>query len=502
MANSREEVLALEFKARAGDLDAKHMLGMAYRRGDGVAQDKVKGASLIVEAADGGCRPALSSAGVCYYFGDGVPKNHRLAMKWYQAAISAGIWEGFFNVADLFDDSDEIPKNPVEALAWFASSLGVMPHTADRMQAIVGTLSDENLDLAARRAVQIMKAAEAGKPLDLVGDFVSVTPIPGSVRNHNSSPASLLSFLLFFHQHSQTKYSDGLLLREFLNGKSPVYVALEDTAEELGLVAIIKGFDRQVKVTGLHRLDDGSFALQVYDDFYQIEKQLGKHFGKEYSTEELQDFIKKTGIRHVLLNKDLSTAYYISTQHDPADDPAPETPPVFVKRRVGTGLSPSALAPALSIDWDNIDPDDPKGFYAFFGVVPDATLSVITSAYKRILRDYAGNESVISDANVAYAVLSNSNKRRFYDNNQVNLTRREAERLKQKELKDKTPPSSRVRINPAEEPDRPGLFDDAIRRGVRLNPVEEPQHRNIRPRSGGGCGVAVLVIGLFLYVLA
>ena len=118
MANSREELLALEFKARAGDLDAKHMLGMAYRRGDGVAQDKAKGAGLIIEAAEGGCKHALSSVGVCYYFGDGVPKNHRLAMKWYQAAAKAGIWEGFFNVADLFDDSDEIAKNHESRGGW------------------------------------------------------------------------------------------------------------------------------------------------------------------------------------------------------------------------------------------------------------------------------------------------------------------------------------------------------------------------------------------------
>jgi hypothetical protein len=502
MANSREEILALEFKARAGDLDAKHSLGMAYRRGDGVAQDKAKGASLIIEAADSGCKPALSSVGVCYYFGDGVPKNHRLAMKWYQAAASAGIWEGFFNVADLFDDSDEIAKNPVEALAWFTSSLGVMPHSADRMQAIVGSLSDENLDLAARRAVQIMKAAESGKSLDMVGDFVVVNPIQGSVRNHNSSPASLLSYLLCFHMHSQTKYSDGILLREFISGQSPIYVALEDTAAELVVGALLKRDDRLVKVTGLHRLEDGSFALQVYDDFYQIEKQLGKHFGQEYSPEELQVFVRKTGIRHILVNHGLPTTYTISKQNSPADDPAPETPPVFVERRVGPKSSPSTPPPKLSINWDDINPLDPKGYYAFFGVKPDAPLSVITSAYDRIVRDWSDDAVVIYEAGTAFAVLSNPHKRRFYDKNQVNLTRREAERLKQKDLRDREHLSSRARINPSEGPDRPGLFHDHVRRGLYINPVEEPQHRNIRPRNSGGCGVAVLIIGLFLYVLA
>jgi hypothetical protein len=496
MANSREEILALEFKARAGDLDAKHSLGMAYRRGDGVAQDKAKGASLIIEAADGGCKPALSSVGVCYYFGDGVPKNHRLAMKWYQAAASAGIWEGFFNVADLFDDSDEIAKNPVEALAWFTSSLGVMSHSADRMQAIVGSLSDENLDLAARRAVQIMKAAETGKPLDMVGDFVAVSPIPGSVRHPESSPASLLSYLLFFHLHSQTQYSDGLLLRELLNGKSPIYVALEDTAAEMALGAILKGKDQQVMVTGLHRLEDGSFALLVYDDFRHIEKKMGKHFGNEYSPEELQQFVKKTGIRHVVVNHDLPTMYVISKQNDPADDPAPETPPVYVERRTGSGSSASETPPKLEIDWENIDPADPKGYYAYFGVEPDAPLSAITQAYKRILRECADNAFVINEANIAYTVLSNPHKRRFYDKNQVNLTRLEAERRKPK-VNDQ--PS--VHIFPSED-DTPnnsqqssgGFSNRHYGRTMGL-PVE-PEDRRPRRTSSGGCLVVMLPLSV------
>ena len=480
MANSREEVLALEFKARAGDLDAKHMLGMAYRRGDGVAQDKAKGAALIIEAAEGGCKPALSSVGVCYYFGDGVPKNHWLAMKWYQSAAKAGIWEGFFNVADLFDDSDEIAKNPVEALAWFTSSLGVMPHAADRMQAIVGTLSDENLDRAARRAVQIMKAAEAGKPLDLVGDFVAVSPIQGSERSVGSSPASLLSYLLFFHLRSQSQYSDGLLLRELISGTSPIYVALEDTAAELALGTILKGKDQQVMVTGLHKLDDGTFALLVYDDFLQIEKKMGKHFGKEFSPQELQELIKKTGIRHVAVNHGLPTMYLVSKQSDPKDDPTPEAPPVYVERRTGSDPFPSATAPKLKTDWEYIDPEDPKGFYAYFGVKPTAHISAITKAYNRVLKECAGNEFVINEANIAYAVLSSPNKRRYYDTQQAALSRRMNEQRKQESARR------------SESAQQRSVFSG--RTGGM--PAEGPGELNTPRRSSGGC--MLLLIPLFI----
>ncbi len=500
MPNSREDILNLEVRARAGDLDAKHSLGMAYRRGDGVAQDKAKGAGLIIEAADGGCKPALSSVGVCYYFGDGVPKNHRLAMKWYQAAASAQIAEGFFNVADLFDDSDEIPKNPVEALAWFTCCLGAMPNAADRMHAIVADLSDENMDRAARRAVQIMTASQAGKPLDMVGDFAVVSPIPGSNRPVGSSKASLLSYLLFFHQRSQTEFSDGILLREVLRGKSPIFIALDETAEDLVMGDLWADKDRLLRVAGVHRLDDGSVAVLVFDDLRHVEARVGKHFAQELGSEELQALVMRSGIQHIIVNHGLPTAYGISRRGDSSQSDAVNGPDNSEQR------TPSALpvprpaspgpVPRLEIDWENIDPVDPKGYYAYFGVEPDAPLSAITQAYKRILRECADNAFVINEANIAYTVLSNPHKRRFYDKNQVNLTRLEAERRKPKVKEDST-----ASIYPSED-DTPKNAAQPSREpsnryyGRTMGLPVEPEDRRPRRTSSGGCLVVMLPLSV------
>ena len=482
MANSREDILELEAKARAGDMDAKHALGMAYRRGDGVPVDKSKGAELIIEAADGGCKPALSSVGVCYYYGDGVPKNHRLAMKWCLAAASAGLGVGFFNVADLFDDSDQIPKNPVEALAWFTCSLGVMPESADRMRAIVGGLSDENLDRAARRAVQIMKAAQAGEPLDMVGNFVVVTPIAGSVRPSASTPASLLSYLLFFHLRSQTEFSDGLLLREVLGGKSPMYIAFDESAEEKVLRDLMGEKERQVRVAGVHQLEDGSLFIRVYDDFRHIEEQVGKHFGREVDAQELQELVATSNITHVILNQGLPTTYAISKRG--ASSPK-DTPPKAEPVKNSPARGEAVRTPKLKTHWDDVDEKDPKGYYAYFGVDPKADIAVIRKAYERILRECADNAFVVNEANFAFSVLSNPNKRRYYDTQQAALSRRMEDTKKQEQERSEQRTQGSGRSN--------------THAGRTMGmPAEGPREFN-RPRpSSGGCMIflAPLMVGV------
>ena len=46
-------------------------------------------------------------------------------------------------------------------------------------------------------------------------------------------------------------------------------------------------------------------------------------------------------------------------------------------------------------DWDHIDPKDPKGYYAYFGVSPDADLATITAAYMKVIMECSGNSFII-----------------------------------------------------------------------------------------------------------
>jgi hypothetical protein len=463
MANSREDILLLEVKAQGGDLTAKHALGVAYRRGDGVAVDKAKGAGLIIEAADGGLKEALSSMGVCYYYGDGVPKNHRLAMKWFLSAASAGVASGFFNVADLFDDSDQIPKNPVESLAWFTCCLGVMPEAGERMGAIVGELSEENLDRAAVRADQIMKAAQSGESLDMIGAFVAATPIPGSKRDNESSKASLLSYLLFFHLRNKTSFSDGLLLVELLRGKSHVYLALGDSPEEMVRNMLSQEKEYLVKLACVVEDDDLGKILFVYDDVRHIEEKFGKHYSRGVSVTEVQEIAQKLGIGHVAVNSGLPTAYAVTRKDGGDSRPAPSSRQAAPKP-----------APKLKTDWDYIDSKDPKGYYAYFGVKPDADISTITDAYCTVLKECAGNDFVINEANRAYAVLSNPGKRQFYDTEQAGITRREEERRKQM-----------------------AAYNSAQSSGRWTGKVNDSEPSQVRQTSSSGGGCMLLLIPLF-----
>ena len=66
-------------------------------------------------------------------------------------------------------------------------------------------------------------------------------------------------------------------------------------------------------------------------------------------------------------------------------------------------------------DWDHIDPKDPKGYYAYFGVSCYTDMTEITKAYIKILTECVGNHFVINEATKAYNLLSNPEKRREYD---------------------------------------------------------------------------------------
>jgi DnaJ-class molecular chaperone len=84
-------------------------------------------------------------------------------------------------------------------------------------------------------------------------------------------------------------------------------------------------------------------------------------------------------------------------------------------------------------DWEHIDPKDPKGYYAYFGVSPEADLPTITTAYMKVIKECSGNSFIIKEANRAYEILSDSDKRRSYDADQSTTPNK-----KSKHNKDKT----------------------------------------------------------------
>lgn len=75
----------------------------------------------------------------------------------------------------------------------------------------------------------------------------------------------------------------------------------------------------------------------------------------------------------------------------------------------------AALKEAGGVDWRSTNTADPKGYYAYFGLSPDASLRDIVKAYSDILREYSGNPIILSMAQEAYAVLCDPLMRHAYD---------------------------------------------------------------------------------------
>jgi len=146
-------------------------------------------------------------------------------------------------------------------------------------------------------------------------------------------------------------------------------------------------------------------------------------------------------------------------------------------------------------DWDHIDPKDPKGYYAYFGVSPEASLSEITEAYVKVIRECSGNEFVLSEATKAYSVLSNLEKRREYDTQYSTP------------LTQSTPKKEdKVFLNEDESP-RTNSYSGRTM-GMPAEPVYDKEpHRtkiSLRPDNGNGCVtwfVILMIISASLSIL-
>lgn len=110
------------------------------------------------------------------------------------------------------------------------------------------------------------------------------------------------------------------------------------------------------------------------------------------------------------------------------------------------------------INWDHIDSKDPKGYYAYFWVSPDADLATITKAYMKVIKECSGNPFIIKEANKAYEVLSDTNKRKSYDAHQSTFPNK-----KSKHNKDKTP---------KKEPEDDDYFERGLIMGLALPPED------------------------------
>ncbi|KAF9085291.1 hypothetical protein BGX27_003506, partial [Mortierella sp. AM989] len=79
--------------ASQGSAGAQFYLGVMYKSGEGVTQNKSKAVEWFQKAAIQGSAGAQLNLGTMYNNGDGVAQDRSKAVEWFQKAASQGIAE-------------------------------------------------------------------------------------------------------------------------------------------------------------------------------------------------------------------------------------------------------------------------------------------------------------------------------------------------------------------------------------------------------------------------
>src|SRR6516165_2033644 len=146
--------------AEDGDPRAEAVLGSAYYRGRGVAQNDSEAAKWFRLAADKGNAVARFTLGVMYGEGRGVPQDYAEAARWYRRAAEQGDAQAQYNLGLAYARGEGVTQNAVEAHMWFNLAAARFPasDTRNRTAAVknrdtvAGEMSSDHLAEAQKRA--------------------------------------------------------------------------------------------------------------------------------------------------------------------------------------------------------------------------------------------------------------------------------------------------------------------------------------------------------------
>jgi len=101
----------------ASDPAAQYDLGVAYLRGDGVAQDDRKAVQWFRKAAKQGYAPAQNRLGICYLRGQGVKRDTAEAVRWYRRAAEQGHVAAQTNLGSAYYRGEGVPQDYARAVS-------------------------------------------------------------------------------------------------------------------------------------------------------------------------------------------------------------------------------------------------------------------------------------------------------------------------------------------------------------------------------------------------
>ena len=122
MANGQESeevrlFKAVKIKAEQGHAKAQAILGLMYRKGQGVEKNDKEPAKWFQKAAEQGDADAQFCLGAMYYNGEGVPQDYAEAVKWFRKAAEQK-HAAQAMLGGMYSEGKGVPKDDVKAAEW------------------------------------------------------------------------------------------------------------------------------------------------------------------------------------------------------------------------------------------------------------------------------------------------------------------------------------------------------------------------------------------------
>ena len=102
--------------AELGDAKAQYNLGMAYDKGQGVAQNYPQAAQWYRKSADQGLAQAQNNLGFLYKQGQGVPQDYGQAAAWFRKSADQGYAQAQYNLGLAYRDGQGVKQDQYQAI--------------------------------------------------------------------------------------------------------------------------------------------------------------------------------------------------------------------------------------------------------------------------------------------------------------------------------------------------------------------------------------------------
>lgn len=140
-------------EAKQGNAVAQRLLGIRYRKGDGVPQDDAQAVKWYRKSAEQGDTIAQHYLGYMYYSGKGVPQDFTEALKWFNLAAAKGYAGSQYLLGFMYRRGKGVQSDDVHAHMWYnlAASQG-HEEAAKWRDLIAGVMSPDQIAEAQKLA--------------------------------------------------------------------------------------------------------------------------------------------------------------------------------------------------------------------------------------------------------------------------------------------------------------------------------------------------------------